>query len=148
MKPFLHSPVVLTITEQFLIEKKKPVACVCHASLILGQNSSKGVPIAQGYKVSTVARWMEVIGYYLTKPVYGDYQISTTWPEYTEDILDRQLGADMVDSGPFRLVHTLHLSSENDHSRAHVVLDRNLVSARFYGDAHAFAQVFNIMLNK
>ncbi len=138
MIPYLTSKVNQEIARRFLASGK-PVGAICHGVLVLSRAGA-----LSGRAVTTVARWMEWIAYLVTFPVYGTYHLDTTMPHFTQDEVEAAAGTYVT--GPFNPVHTLWLSTSKDHSRSHTVRSGNLLTARFFGDAWAFAERFERML--
>jgi hypothetical protein len=67
-----------------------------------------------------------------------------TYPEYVEDLVKAELRhPDQFKRGPTTLTAR---DGETDSTPAHVVVDRNYVSARWPGDAYTFTRKFEALL--
>ena len=93
---------------------------------------------------STVPAYMESQAYLVTRYLsqMGLYQLSTTWPLYTEDEVRTRSGE--LDTGPVDLLAPFVPGSSASHAHTYVTLDErhNYVSGRFWGDVYLLGQVF------
>mmetsp|Transcript_31721 Transcript_31721/g.37304 ORF Transcript_31721/g.37304 Transcript_31721/m.37304 type:complete len:90 (+) Transcript_31721:397-666(+) len=83
---------------------------------------------------------MERAAYHLTRAYYGRYHLTTTWPHYTQDIIEAS-GA-IFETGPWNPIHTIWLGTATDHQRSFIVEDGHYLSARFPGDVWTWALRF------
>eukprot|EP01006_Ploeotia_vitrea_P039951 TRINITY_DN66392_c7_g1_i3.p1 TRINITY_DN66392_c7_g1~~TRINITY_DN66392_c7_g1_i3.p1 ORF type:complete len:612 (+),score=316.01 TRINITY_DN66392_c7_g1_i3:169-2004(+) len=121
---------------------ERPVGAICHGVLALSRAG-----LLRGRRTTTVPKYMERMAHlvtnYLTKHASEDYQLSTTWPRYTEDEVTEQIGGDeFFERGPLDIWAPMSLGTRHNHRRTHLVQDGNYLSARFPGDAYAFALRF------
>ena len=135
---YLESEVLQAKVRAFWAQETRTVGAVCHGVLVL---SRAGV-LAGGTRTTAVTRDMERAAYHLTRPLYGRYHLSTTWPRYTQDLIEQESGGARFDAGPANPLHTLWLGTATDHRRSHVVEDGRYVSARFPGDVWTWSLRF------
>ena len=127
MRQYLESKVVQQKTLEFL-RQNKVVGAICHGVLVLARTTDPeaGRSVLYGRKLTGLTKGLERAGYYLTFWRLGDYY--RTYPEYVED----------------ETVSALKQKSDFMHSasirKPFVVEDGNLITARYPGDVHLFAQ--------
>ncbi len=119
----------------------RPVGAICHGVLVLArsQDPRTGRSVLAGSRTTCLPRYMEGLAYGLTFWALGRYY--RTYPAYVEaevraalDEPDRQF-----ERGPITLVTRGTRDSDRG---AFVVDDGHYVSARWPGDAYAFARAF------
>lgn len=120
----------------------RPVAAVCHGVLALARAGLLG-----GRRVTAVPRYMERMGALVSDTLGGvpaeRYQLSTTWPRYTEDEVRDAVGpAGVFDRGPLDPLAALLPGTDAGDARTYLVEDGQLLTARFWGDAYAFGKRF------
>ncbi|MFT7518631.1 MAG: putative intracellular protease/amidase [Kiritimatiellia bacterium] len=106
------------------------VGSICHGGVVLArsQRNNNGVSVISGRRVTALPRRFERGAWMVSKPFYGDY--FRTYPEWVQDEVEAALGA----SGSFEAGPVLPV-----YSRAFVVQDGNLITARWPGDAALFS---------
>lgn len=126
MKSYLESALLADKILEF-VQADKPVGAICHGTLALARtmDPSTATSVLAGRRVTGLPKWMEFSAWALTAWKLGSYY--RTYPEWVEDELVR-LGADFQ-RGPL----------SNSYGSPFVVEDGNLVTARWPGDAQAFA---------
>jgi protease I len=148
MKEYLSSKIVQKIISEFFASDK-PVAAICHGTLVVGRSSSvNGRSVLWGRKTTGLTRNQELIAYNLTRIYLGDYY--RTYPE-----LDTKAGkVTMADELKSYLKDPLDFKpgpgfpipsrrdTPQDLSAGFTVLDKNYLSARWPGDAHKFGSDF------
>eukprot|EP01094_Clydonella_sp_ATCC50884_P030451 TRINITY_DN9943_c0_g1_i1.p1 TRINITY_DN9943_c0_g1~~TRINITY_DN9943_c0_g1_i1.p1 ORF type:complete len:295 (+),score=68.03 TRINITY_DN9943_c0_g1_i1:166-1050(+) len=146
MDEFLREELLRPFLADMLSAEDKRVAAVCHGVLHLSRAG-----LISDRTVTAVPRRLERIGVVVTEYVAGlpsaSYQLSTTGNAWVQDEVEPVAGTFLDGSLPLAadvLVHPLVPPSWTDAAltRAFVVVDRNLVTARFWGDAPAFAHAF------
>ena len=132
VKPYLESEALQQIAADFMTADK-PVGAVCHGVLILARTKgANGHSVIHSRKVTALINRLEMTGYNLTRLWMGDYY--RTYPEITtEDEVRAALASDK-DFGPGP--GGTKRDSMGALQHGFVVRDRNLVTARWPGDAH------------
>jgi putative intracellular protease/amidase len=116
----------------------KPIAAICHGVLVLARAKapSTGRSVLHGRRTTCLPKPMERAAYLLTAWKLGRYY--RTYDAYVEDEVKAALAdPSHFERGPFTLVK--HGVAEDD-TGAFVVEDGSYVSARWPGDAYAFAK--------
>jgi putative intracellular protease/amidase len=127
MRQYLESKVVQNKALEFF-KLNKVVGAICHGVLVLARtiDPQTSRSVLYGRKLTGLTKGLERAGYYLTFWRLGDYY--RTYPEYVED----------------ETVKVLKEKSDFQHggsiSKPFVVVDGNLITARYPEDAHLFAQ--------
>lgn len=103
----------------------RPIGAICHGSLVLARTQIEGRSLVDGRRVTGLPYWMEMSAWLLTAWKLGRYY--RTYDITVQDEME-QAGAD-YQRGP------LH----NDYDRPFVVEDGRLITARWPGDAQAYA---------
>lgn len=135
VKPYLESAVLQRIAVDFMAADK-PVGAICHGVLILARaKGDDGHSVIRSRKVTSLINRLELTGYHLTRLWMGDYY--RTYPEITtEDEVRAALASDRdFDRGPGGTKR----DSMDALQHGFVVRDRNLVTARWPGDAHRWS---------
>jgi putative intracellular protease/amidase len=135
VKPYLESNVLQRIAGDFM-SADKPVGAICHGVLILARaKGAHGHSVIHGRKVTSLINRLEMTGYNLTRLWMGDYY--RTYPGITtEDEVRAALATDEdFDPGP----RGTKRDSIDAMQHGFVVRDRNLVTARWPGDAHRWS---------
>ena len=144
VKPYLESEVLQQITADF-VAADKPVGAICHGVLILARaQGADGRSVIHGRKVTSLINRLEMAGYNLTRLWMGDYY--RTYPDITtEDEVRAALASDEdFDPGPGGTKR----DSEDALQCGFVVRDRNLVTARWPGDAHRWSAQIDGLLRE
>jgi putative intracellular protease/amidase len=164
MREFLESETLQHLVAAFF-EARKPVAAICHGVLLAARSVSRrtGCSVLYGYKttaltwafersawrVSRLTRFWDPNYYrtYLEKAGQPEGFMSVQ-QEVTRALAQPEDFVDVPKSDPQfrRKTSGLQRDSLDDATPAFVVRDRNYVSARWPGDAHAFAKTFAEML--
>lgn len=134
MKPYLESTVLQNLVAQF-IEANKLVAAICHGVVLLARvRRDDGTPYLAGRRATALLASQEMTAYAMTALWLGNYY--RTYPQTVQDEVREALGPDgEFLAGPFAV-----LRDAPDHlDRGFVVEDDNLITARWPGDAFAFA---------
>ncbi|MCP4807075.1 MAG: thiamine biosynthesis protein ThiJ [Proteobacteria bacterium] len=103
----------------------RPIGAICHGSLVLARTQVDGKPLLQGRTATGLPWWMEMSAWLLTFWKLGRYY--RTYDITVQD--EMEAAGASYQRGP------LH----NDYSRPFVVEDGDLVTARWPGDAQAYA---------
>jgi len=137
MKQYLGSEVLQQKVAAFWA-LERPVSAICHGVLVLARSRDPetGRSVLHGHKTTCLPKYMEQIAYWITAWKLGGYY--RTYPAYVQDEVAEAL-AEPGDfqRGPITLVSKG--TRENDRP-AFVVEDGRYVSARWPGDAYAFAR--------
>lgn len=149
MREYLDSDLLKKVCIDFF-EKDKVVGAICHGLVLLSRCAlSNQESIIRKYKVTALLKKQELLAYYLTKIYLGDYYLtySTTVEDEVKSILEDQnlfmtgLRSDTLIEAAF-----LKRDSFKNLKRGFVVIDKNLITARWPGDAHLFAMKFTELL--
>ena len=135
VKPYLESEILQQIATEFMATDK-PVGAICHGVLVLARaKAGNGRSVIHGRKVTSLINRLEMAGYHLTRLWMGDYY--RTYPEITtEDEVRAALASrEDFDAGPGGATRDSMETPEH----GFVVRDRNLVTARWPGDAHRWS---------
>ncbi len=111
----------------------RPVGAICHGVLVAARAG-----VLRGRRTTCLPAYMERTAYFLTAWKLGRYY--RTYPAYVEEEVRAALASpsDFV-RGPLHLVSR---GTDEDDRSAFVVEDGHYVSARWPGDAYAFAKRF------
>ena len=144
VKPYLESQILQEIAVAFMAADK-PVAAICHGVLVLARaKGANSRSVIHGRKVTSLINRLEMTGYQLTRLWMGDYY--RTYPGITtEDEVRGALASDAdFDRGPGGTKR----DSMDALKRGFVVRDRNLVTARWPGDAHRWSIQIDELLSE
>lgn len=138
MKVYLESKHVQDAVKE-LDSKNKIVAAICHGVLVCARSG-----ILKEKKVTALPRKSELLVWYLTRKKLGSYY--RTYAETTVEDEVRQALSDPKNffPGPPTLFH----DDPKNLWPGFVIRDRNLLTARWPGDAHSFAFEFLKMLRE
>jgi putative intracellular protease/amidase len=115
----------------------RPVGAICHGVLVLARTRTEdGRSVIVDAHTTCLPRYMERAAYLTTAWRLGRYY--RTYPEYVEDEVRRALGSPGIQfhRGPRTVARR---GSATDDTATFVVEDGRYVSARWPGDAYAFA---------
>lgn len=123
----------------------RPVGAICHGVLVLArtQDAAMGRSVLADRRTTCLPKYMERSAYLTTAWRLGRYY--RTYTAYVEDEVKAALDdpGTQFERGPRALA--IRGTAEND-APAFTVQDRNLVSARWPGDAYLFGRRFREML--
>jgi protease I len=151
MRPYLESGVLHEKIAHFF-DHKKPVGAICHGTLLAARTMSKEDPACKGRSVlwgrrtTGLTRNQELISFWLTRWTLGDYYRTYEMP-MMDDLISHLRAPTDYTPGPGRPI-PMGRDSEDDFSAGFTVRDGNYLSARWPGDAHAFARAFVQMLEE
>lgn len=132
MRQLIESPTVQRLTVE-MFRRDAPVGAICHGVLLPARavDPETDRSVLDGRATTCLPRWMERLAWWSTAWKLGRYY--RTYPEYVQDEV---LAADAAfQRGPLGL----RRGTETDARGTFVVTDGNYVSARWPGDAWAFA---------
>ena len=135
VKPYLESETLQRIAANFMAANK-PVGAICHGVLVLARaKGANGRSVIHGRKVTSLINRLEMTGYNLTRLWMGDYY--RTYPEITteDEVRAALASSEDFDHGPGGAKR----DSMDAPQHGFVVRDRNLVTARWPGDAHRWS---------
>ena len=144
VKPYLESEPLQQIAADFMTADK-PVGAICHGVLVLARAKGEdGHSVIHGRKVTSLINRLEMTAYNLTRLWMGDYY--RTYPEITtEDEVRAALASDDdFDPGPGGTKR----DSMDTRQHGFIVCDRNLVTARWPGDAHRWSMQIDGLLRE
>ncbi|MBL6750496.1 MAG: DJ-1/PfpI family protein [Nevskia sp.] len=167
MRPYLESEALQAFVGAFF-DSGKPVAAVCHGVLLAARSRSPrtGLPVLHGRKTTALTWALEKSGWTLTRYLarFWDPDYYRTYPEApgqprgymgVQQEVTRALAApedflDVPRDAPHHFAKTggLLRDTPTDSAPAWVVRDGNYVSARWPGDVHTFAKVFDAVLRE
>jgi putative intracellular protease/amidase len=115
------------------------VGAICHGVVVLARTQQNGCSVLHDRQTTCLPKYLERLAYYSTAWRLGKYY--RTYPAYVEDEVRAALGrpTQQFRRGPINLGAR---DSQSDLSPSFVVEDRNYLSARWPGDAYAFARRF------
>ncbi len=164
MREYLESPVLQAFVGAFF-DASKPVAAICHGVVLAARSrSSNGDSPLHGRRTTALtwklesSAWslMRFAGRFWDPSYYRTYSEERSEPRGYRSVqaeVSRALASpddflDVPDDAPnhFRKSSGLFRDSLDDSRAAFVVTDGNYVSARWPGDAHAFAARFSQVL--
>ncbi len=166
MRAYLESPLLQALVAVFFA-RAKPVAAICHGVLLAARSRhpATGRSVLHGYR-TTALTWAQEraasrigrVSRFWDPFYYRTYREGAGEPEgymSVEHEVKRALARpadfqNVPDDAPDHLRKTLGLwrDTPTDARPAFVVRDRNYVSARWPGDAHAFAAAFADVLDE
>jgi len=144
VKPYLESEDLQQIAAGFMTADK-PVGAICHGVLVLARaKGANGHSVIHGRRVTSLINRLEMAGYNLTRLWMGDYY--RTYPGITtEDEVRAALASDDdFDPGPGGTKR----DSMDALQHGFIVCDRNLVTARWPGDAHRWSMQIDRLLGE
>lgn len=167
IKPYLESDVLRAFVRKLFPvsggEPVIPVAAICHGVLVLARTSdAQGVSVVRGRKLTSLPWSFESKAWQLGKIVrFWDTHYYRTYLESGQEPvgfwgvqqeLTRLVGGfsdvDSAASDYWRKTSGMHRDNATDTRAAWVVQDGQLVTARWPGDAHGFAQRFIQMVSQ
>lgn len=121
-----------------------PVGAICHGVVLLARaiDPSTGRSVLNGRRTTCLTKALELSGWQLTRLRLGDYY--RTYRQTVQDeVVSVLADPDHFEAGPLlaRRDSARHLD------RGFTVRDENYLSARWPGDAHAFAHAFVEIVN-
>ena len=136
MRQLLDAADIRSLAAQFM-QRAAPLAAICHGVLVLARaTGDDGRSLLDGRHATCLPKYMERCAYFATAWKLGRYY--RTYPAYVEAETRAALGrAGRFERGP---IHLFAHGSDVDDGPAFVVEDGNLVTARWPGDAWAFAK--------
>jgi putative intracellular protease/amidase len=142
MREYLESKILQDKVLGFHLSNKL-IAAICHGVVVLARTlDQNGKSILFERNVTALLKKQELLAYNLTKWYLGDYYL--TYPTTVEDeVLSVLLNKNQFKSGlkfyNWISVALLKRDQLNKYSDSFVVEDRNIITARWPGDAHLFA---------
>jgi len=135
MRQYLEDADLQRAVAAFLAQDA-PLGSICHGAVVLARATAEdGTPAIAGRRITGLPRTMEAGAWLLTCTYLGSY--FRTYPEWVQAEVQRSLGPDgSFEVGP--LVPS--------YGNPFVVRDGNLVTARWPGDAQAFADALVALL--
>lgn len=129
MKPYLESVALQEHVRSFWATRK-PVGAICHGTIVLARTrNGSGESVVAGRRMTCLPRWMELSAWALSAWKLGRYYRT----------YDQTVQAEVQDAlSPTGRLMVGPLSNRYD--RPFVVRDELLVTARWPGDAQAFAE--------
>ena len=144
MRPYLESAVLQARVSAFFLANK-PVAAICHGTLLAARSLSGEHSVLWGRKTTGLTRRQELFAWRLTRARLGDYYRTYETP-MMDELVSRLRSASDYSAGPG---FPIPLTRDSKQRRnGFTVRDANYVSARWPGDAWTFAQVFLELLQQ
>jgi putative intracellular protease/amidase len=140
MKQYLGASVLHAQIARFW-QLQRPVGAICHGVLALARtvDPATGHSVLAGCQTTCLPKYMERSAYLLTFWKLGRYY--RTYPAYVEDEVKAALSDATTQFVRGPRTTTLRGTRDDDHG-TFVVEDGRYVSARWPGDAYAFARAF------
>ena len=134
MRPYLESEALHQFVKDFHTTGR-PVAAVCHGVVLAARAG-----ILAKHQVTALPEWMELTAWKLTRLWKGDY-----YRTYRDRTVESEVrgAARQFDPGP----HNNHRDSPAKPEEGFIVRDRNLLTARWPGDAHRLGSELRAMLD-
>lgn len=164
MRPYLESPILQRLVAN-AFERQLPVAAICHGVLLAARSidPATGRSVLYGRKTTALtwkqerlAATMARVGRFWEPTYYRTYPDPKNEPagymsvqsEVTRALARPDDFITVDPSDPAARIKTdgRHRDRSDNPRPAHVVTDKNYVSARWPGDAHTFAKQFAAML--
>lgn len=145
VKEYLESKILQDVVVQFFT-KNKAVGAICHGLVLAARsiNPSTQKSVLHDYKTTSLLQSQELTAYNLTRLWLKDYYL--TYPRLTVEKEVRSVLADKANFIKGKL--PLFRDSKEKMHRGFCLRDRNLVSARWPGDAYNFAFGFIDLLKE
>jgi protease I len=149
MHVYLESAILQRVVAWFF-DHDRPVAAICHGTLLAARSISvddatrRGRSVLWGRKTTGLTHNQEMISYWLTRKVLGDYYRTYAVPMADELKAHLRSPHDYL-AGPG---WPLPLSRDSDRRPCHgfIVRDGRYLSARWPGDAHRFGNAVVALL--
>jgi protease I len=143
-KSFYESNILQDIVVSFF-KKLKPVGAICHGVLLIARSIDRntGKSIIYDYKTTSLLKRQEMLSFYLTRAWLGDY-FRTYAISVEEEVKSYLCNENNFIKGNIGFLR----DSEKSTSNGFAVLDRNYLSARWFGDAYHFSAEFIKLLNR
>lgn len=151
MREYLESESLQKIVLKF-DEQKKIIGAICHGVIVLARTKDQsGKSILNKRHVTSLLKVQELIAFNMTRIYLGDYYL--TYPITVEDeVLSVLNSPAQFHHGKFGKSYlTVGLIKKDTPKKLEdgfVVIDQNLITARWPGDAHRFANEFIKLLHK
>ncbi len=129
MRQYLEDPDLQQAVVRFF-SAQNPVGSICHGAVVLARSvdAATGKSVVAGRKLTGLPKRFEMGAWLATKATRGDY--FRTYPEWVQDEVSEAMG----ESGQWQAGPLLPIAG-----KGFVVKDGNLITARWPGDAEAFA---------
>jgi protease I len=141
IRPYLESPLLQAAVASYFAARK-PVGAICHGVLVAARSRTRsGQSILHGRKTTALLRSQEIFAWNLTRLYLGDYY--RTYPETTveDEVIQSLARPEDFQRGPTPIRRDTAKRPDG-----FAVVDGNYVSARWPGDAHAFANALGHLL--
>jgi putative intracellular protease/amidase len=145
MREYLEDSTLQRAVAEFFAQGK-PVAAICHGTLLAARSHSGSRSVLWGKKTTGLTRRQELVAWWLTRATLGDYYRTYPVP-MADELVSLLRSPDDYDSGPG---FPIPLARDGE-ARLHAgftVRDGQYLSARWPGDAHRFADEFASMLDR
>jgi protease I len=140
MRVYLESEALKRVVMRATLEKKT-IGAVCHGVLLLARAQLNGASVVEGRNVTALLAKQELLAHNLTRLWLGSYY--RTYPETVQSEVTRAVGP----AGRFHEGPTAIVRDDPEHlGRGFVVVDGNLVTARWPGDAWRFGNELAALL--
>ncbi|OQV25031.1 hypothetical protein BV898_01238 [Hypsibius exemplaris] len=138
MREYLESKILQKLVVEFF-EADKPVAAICHGTLLVGRSVSDktGYSVLYGRKTTGLTSWQERTAYNLTRLWLGNYYLT-----YPAIFMADELKGYLERPGDFQCGPGVPIPTRRDTREkpdGFTVRDGKYLSARWPGDAHRFA---------
>lgn len=145
IKPYLESKSLQKIICHFF-DAEKTIGAICHGVVLLARskNAKTGKPYIYDYQVTSLLRTQELAAWSMTCLWMGNYYRTYPWLTVQAEVEKSLKSASQFKPGPFPLTR----DSLSNLEAGFVCEDKNLLTARWPGDAHAFALAIDKNLNK
>ena len=147
MRVYLESAALHKAVAYFF-DNNKPVAAICHGTLLAARSISSltGKSVLYGRKTTGLTRNQEWVAYQLTRAWLGDYYRTYATP-MAEELISFLRSSSDYDAGPGTPI-PMGRDSDKNLKPGFTVRDGFYLSARWPGDAHKFGNEFVQMLQE
>ena len=136
MREYLEDAVLQRVVAHFF-EQRKPVAAICHGTLLAARSRSGSRSVLWGRRTTGLTRRQELVAWWLTRATLGDYYRTYAVP-MADELASNLRAPEDYDPGPGFPI-PVRRDSESRLGAGFTVLDGTYLSARWPGDAHRFA---------
>lgn len=144
MREYLESEILQKKITEFY-KSQKPIGAICHGVVLLSRSKINNHSIVENHKVTALTKVQELTAFNLTRLWLNDYYLTyniTVEDEVKSNLLNPDQFLHGPKAGSIFLLPFLKRDEPNDYSNGFCVVDKNIVTARWPGDAHLFIQKF------
>jgi len=144
MREYLESEILQKKITEFY-KANKPIGAICHGVVLLSRSKIDHQSIIKDHRVTALTKVQELTAFNLTRLWLNDYYLTyniTVEDEVKSNLLNPDQFLYGPKAGSILLLPFLKRDEPNNYSNGFCVVDKNIVTARWPGDAHLFIQKF------